>query len=543
VVIADPRGKRLRVIAHGDPSVNSVLDLQWASPNDLLIETSGQSRGAGNLFPGLTVLDVVHGTRLPVPLPASPHRLATLGFMNIAPNLRTWFITGAEINPSSNEQVARTWAVDARTRRVRWVANGPIGAEADSVNGSEDGRLVAVGYSQGAVDVLDATTGGLVARDAGSASIAAGWMAFPPGDRSLVTVSLDGVFRIWAAHGSEQLRLQAPADPAVDFTPDGRDLVLVGNRGELVDRVSGRVVRTFAGFPATTIFNFCSSACFANSSYLGRLTYLDPTSSTPRIVELEGRTGRRVAAVTVPRVDAEGVAPDGTIIASFVNSGKLFAFEIDPRSGQRRALQPGPSSEGCAATTPSFTPDGRLMAIVDGCVHVVVWNLRTGRVLRTAVLPDRANASSAAGGGTTASGARLSPDGRYVLVAVEGGGLVRIDLRNGGFSERPGSQTVAKALAVSPDGRFYAIGREDGTVDEYDARSLQLVRHHVLDRPIQTLAFSPDSRELAVEDTSHVVWMWDTCDICENAKALSALAARESVRRLTPSERATFGLD
>jgi WD40 repeat protein len=183
------------------------------------------------------------------------------------------------------------------------------------------------------------------------------------------------------------------------------------------------------------------------------------------------------------------------------------------------------------------------MAIVDGCVHVVVWNLRTGRVLRTAVLPDRANASSAAGGGTTASGARLSPDGRYVLVAVEGGGLVRIDLRNGGFSERPGSQTVAKALAVSPDGRFYAIGREDGTVDEYDARSLQLVRHHVLDRPIQTLAFSPDSRELAVEDTSHVVWMWDTCDICENAKALSALAARESVRRLTPSERATFGLD
>src|SRR5207302_7348857 len=103
---------------------------------------------------------------------------------------------------------------------------------------------------------------------------------------------------------------------------------------------------------------------------------------------------------------------------------------------------PGTSSDGCAATTPSFTPDGRLMAIVDGCVNVVVWDLRSGRVVRTAVLPDRANASSAAGGGTTASGAQLSPDGRYVLVAVEGGGSVRIDLRTSELAERPATQPV-----------------------------------------------------------------------------------------------------
>ncbi|MBV9050277.1 MAG: hypothetical protein JOY58_18560 [Solirubrobacterales bacterium] len=163
-------------------------------------------------------------------------------------------------------------------------------------------------------------------------------------------------------------------------------------------------------------------------------------------------------------------------------------------------------------------------------------------MIRTAALTDRANASSAAGGGTTASGAHLSPDGRYVLVAVEGGGLVRIDLVTGGFAERPGTQTVAKALAISPDGRFYAIGRQDGTIDEYDARSLQLVRHHALDNPVQTLVFSPDSRELAVEDTSNVVRIWDTCAVCENPSRLAQLAAQESVRQLTQSERATFGI-
>jgi class 3 adenylate cyclase/WD40 repeat protein/tRNA A-37 threonylcarbamoyl transferase component Bud32/energy-coupling factor transporter ATP-binding protein EcfA2 len=535
-------GGRLRVVARGDASANPIIDMLWASPDQLLIETSGQSRGSGDLLPGLTLLNVENGTRQPVPLPVAAHHIAALAFMNVSPDLGTWFVTGADVDVNSHAQVATTWAVDVRTRHMRWIAQGPVGQQANSVNASPDGHLVAVGYSQGSVDVLDATTGQLVVRDSGSASIAAGWMAFPPGDSSLVTVSLDGVFRTWAAQGSEQLRLQAPPDPAVDFTPDGADLVLVGARGELVDWRTGRLLSTFPGFPAASVFNLCSSACFAASAGLRWLTYLDPRSATPRIDEIDGRTGRPAGAVTVTRLDAQGVTADGRIVAAYVDGDRLFALVIDPRSRQIRKLEPGPSSLGCAATIPSFSADGRLMAIVDGCVHVDVWDLRSGRVVRAAVLPDRANASSAAGGGTTASGAHLTPDGRYVLVTVEGGGLVRIELATGRTAERPGAQTVAKALAISPNGRFYALGREDGTVDEYDARSLQLVRHHVLANAIQTLAFSPDSRELAVEDTSNVVWVWDTCAACENPTRLAQLAALQSVRELTPSERATFGV-
>jgi WD40 repeat protein len=131
------------------------------------------------------------------------------------------------------------------------------------------------------------------------------------------------------------------------------------------------------------------------------------------------------------------------------------------------------------------------MAVADGCLSVVVWNLETGRVARTVTLPDRASGS----------GALLSPDGRYVLVAVLGGAFVRIDLASGRAVEIPGAQTEGNVLSVSPDGRFYAIGRQDGTVDEYDARSLQLVREHTVSNAVQTLAFSPDSGERA---TFHV---------------------------------------
>jgi WD40 repeat protein len=161
-----------------------------------------------------------------------------------------------------------------------------------------------------------------------------------------------------------------------------------------------------------------------------------------------------------------------------------------------------------------------------------VWNLQHGRIVRTILLPERSNGT----------GAVLSPDGRYVLATVLGGGLVRVDTGSGQVVEVPGAPAEGRIVAVSPDGRFYAIGRQDGTVDVYDARKLRLVRHHVLVSSVEALAFSPDSQELAVEDTDNVVRLWDTCAICENPQRLAAIAAKESVRQLTPAERRTFAV-
>jgi WD40 repeat protein len=216
---------------------------------------------------------------------------------------------------------------------------------------------------------------------------------------------------------------------------------------------------------------------------------------------------------------------------AWVDDGRMYAKVIDPLTGTSRALQTGQSSPGCAAATPSFTPDGRLMAVIDGCIHIVVWDMRSGAVRRTIVLPDRASGS----------GARLSPDGRYVLVTVLGGAFVRVEIATGRSVEVPGAQAEGNVLAIAPNGAWYAIGRQDGTVDVY-ARSLRLVRHHTLPDPIETLAFSPDSREIAVEDTSNIVRVWDTCKVCENPARLAGLAARDSVRSLTQGERATFNV-
>jgi WD40 repeat protein len=526
IALVDLRRGSMRVVAHGDASVNGVNGMMSAGSHVLLVASTGQSRGRGDLLPRLTALDVFNGKRRTVALTAPPH-VASVVYLRVSPDGRMWFITGADVNPQHNDQVATTWAIDARSRRVRWTAAGPPGAFASPVQASPDGRLVAVGYSTGAADVLDTATGRLVVRNASSSTVASGDLALAAGNKLLVTASLDGLLRTWSTRGSERLRLQAPADTAVDFAPDGRNLVLTGNTGEIVDR-SGLVMRRFPGFPAGSVFNYCNS-CFAASPQLGWLTYPDPASASPRIVEIEGRTGRRVAAVTVPRLEAQGVLPDGRIVATYVESGQLFAQVIDPRTGRVRALPPGPSSVGCFATTPSFTPNGHLMAIVDGCTHVVVWDLRSGQVRRALVLPEHASGAVI-----------LSPDGRHALVPVPGGAFARADLASGAIVQVRGATAPGNALAISPDSRFYAVGREDGTVDVYDARSLRVIRHHMLENAIKTVVFSPDSRELAVLDTSDVLRLWDTCEVCENPTRLAKLAAAESVRTLTPSERATF---
>lgn len=528
IALVDLRHGTLHVVAHADASVNAVNGIMAASPTTLLVASTGQSRGRGELLPRLTALDVDTGARWTVPLIAPP-RLASVNYLRVSPDGRMWYVTGSTLNAEHDEQVAATWAIDPRTRTVRWMANGPAGAWASPVQVSPDGRLVAVGYSDGEAAVLEAATGHLVALDSSSSTIASGDLAIAADDETLVTLSLDGLLRIWSAQGSERLRLQAPPETIVDFTPTGDDLVLLGSRGEIVDR-AGRVLRRFPGFAANEVFNYCAS-CFSATPWLGRLTYIDPSSKTPRMVEIEGRTGRRLAAVTVPRMEAQGIAPDGHIAAAYVEGEEMQAELIDPQDGAVRRLQPGATETGCIAGEPSFTSNGSLMAISDGCVHVNVWNLRSGRVMRTITLPEHG-----------ASSAILTPDGRYALVPIAVGTFARADLRSGAVEEVPGSKVAGTALAVSPNGRYYAIGREDGSVDEYDARTMRLIRHHELGNAIKMLVFSPNSRELAVEDTSDFVRVWDSCEICENPAQLARRAAAESVRSLTATEQATFGV-
>ena len=131
IALVDLRRGSVRVIARGDPSVNGVNGMMSASSRVLLVASPG-SRGRGDLLPRLTALDVVNGKRWTVALTSPPHVPAVV-YLRVSPDGRTWFITGADVNAQHNDQVATTWSIDARSRRVRWTATGPPGAFASPV--------------------------------------------------------------------------------------------------------------------------------------------------------------------------------------------------------------------------------------------------------------------------------------------------------------------------------------------------------------------------------------------------------------------------
>ena len=294
VAIVDLGHHRLHTIAHGDPSANVINGLEWASPDVLLVASLGQSRGRGDLFGGLTVVNVRTGTKHALSLGTDRHP-AAVNFLRVSPDQRTWFITGAD----TGAQAAATWAVDATTERTRWVALGPLGATASPVRVSQRQprrrRRIQPGH-----DRRPRRPYRPARRPQREQCRHRRRRHGLPTGRPLTR---HRCARRRDPHVGRPRRRAAtdrrPGDPAVDFTPDGRDLVLIGAHGQ-GRRPAHRPRRAPLQKPAgRDSFNSCAAACFAASPRLRWLTYLDTNSRGFTIRELDGRTGRVVASATV----------------------------------------------------------------------------------------------------------------------------------------------------------------------------------------------------------------------------------------------------
>jgi WD40 repeat protein len=103
-------------------------------------------------------------------------------------------------------------------------------------------------------------------------------------------------------------------------------------------------------------------------------------------------------------VRAMAFAPDGKTLATGSDEGSLRLWELASNgSGRERARLPMPK-DGGAVLTVSFSPDAKSLLTAGGKGDVILWDLATAKP-RTSV-----KISSLAG-------ARLSPDGRFVLVS------------------------------------------------------------------------------------------------------------------------------
>lgn len=263
-------------------------------------------------------------------------------------------------------------------------------------------------------------------------------LAFSADGLRLVSGGTDGTLRVWdAATGAELHRVAVPDATAVvvAFSADG---------SRLAAAFGDRKVRLF-----------------------------------------DARTYRPLRALPAPDLEALTLTRDARLVGGVTNSGHLVVIEAT--SGLERVELP-------AGRALALVPDGSAVVASDEEERVTVYELPSGKPLRTLRHPNRDGVTALA----------VSPDGTRLATADPGPtGRVRVwNLHTGKqTAEWPGEGPVAFRSAEQ------VVGRRGGTVVVWTLDGDKPVRE--FDAGAGTFAVSPDGRRLATAGNGTRIRLWD----------------------------------
>jgi WD40 repeat protein len=192
---------------------------------------------------------------------------------------------------------------------------------------------------------------------------------------------------------------------------------------------------------------------------------------------------------------AVAVTPDGSLFATAPGRGRVTLWHSRTLTPEARELR-GPVGDVISL---AFSGDGRLLAATGNTRQTAVWDVATGRLLRTLT-----------GGGPHGSAAvAFSRDDRTLAVTSSDEHVVLHDLHTGAADVLPAAHSIAD-VDFSRDGRFVATAGLAGEVSVWKLARRELVMT-MSDpgRAIYTLRYSPDGTMLAAGDDSGNVVFWD----------------------------------
>jgi WD40 repeat protein len=349
------------------------------------------------------------------------------------------------------------------------------------------------------------------------------FVAFGPGDKTLLTAGQDNTIRLWdLADGKELRRFARPKQPAPKAPPKG------GKPGAKEQVEVETVIQLMAGGG-----NNQSSFRVAVTADGKTLAVAEGT-----VIELwEVETGKQIRRIE----DAPGgfagliFSPDGKTLAARTGNGTLvlWAVETGKEISQIKPA-PRPKQDGIVLilggndTPPpgmAFTPDGKALAAAatdykkQEAIHSVkFWDVASreeGKETRRIQAPASVNVSAVA----------ISPDGK--LLAYGGGGVVHLCMVDTGKEVRqlkaPGG---VFALLFAPDGKTLAVRGRNRVVRLWETETGNEIRQlgeamtaqrgggfvflGAISRPeTRALAISRDGKQIAAGSGS-TVRLWET---------------------------------
>jgi len=242
-----------------------------------------------------------------------------------------------------------------------------------SVAFSNDGRLLALGFLQGNLQVWEVGSGvKLYSYAAHQASVTS--VAFGPNNLLLASGSRDNTIKLWEADtGSELqvLRGHKAEVSAVAFSPDGRWLASSSHdRMIKIWRVAtGREAQTFEGHTMQV-----TAAIFAPD---GQAIVSASWDKTIRLWNVMTGLTTRILTGHSKGIASLAVSPNGRWLASGGEDATVKLWDLTTGAVARTF-----SGHHNSVTSVAFSPDGALLAA--GCLGqvVIVWKVSTGAVVK-----------------------------------------------------------------------------------------------------------------------------------------------------------------
>ncbi len=198
-------------------------------------------------------------------------------------------------------------------------------------------------------------------------------------------------------------------------------------------------------------------------------------------------------------------APDG---GRFVATGQLGVLRVYDARGRRLADLPCDKND---LHSPTFSPDGTLLAASGIDETSRVWDLRSGRLQH--VLAGRISRPSGPGDRAGLTGVGFDPQGRRLATGTAKGVVTIWSLASGraevSFSSAATPSPVT-CTVFSSDGARLVVGLQSGAVSIHDARHgravARLVGH---DKAVGQLRVSPDGTRIYSASSDQTTRIWN----------------------------------